>query len=680
MPTKITIKINYIKDLLLFTENNNIIKITKKNTSNNIEYQEYVYIDSLVNNTLFKKEYFIMTNYYDNYTEALESDNFIISFNSDKQIFYEYNYSEQTIYLYYQKIDILFEMIGLVNYNKDITVLTISNLNKISGLNEDFIELLNLKNNILKNNNLIFLPGDIVSINNLTIVDGVNITFNYYLFETNIPIIINDLTKIYFYDPTFIRIINIPINNKNDLNIDAINVLVELKDSNNSLLYSYITNLNFNKVDSDKMSSLVLSFKNYVNTIEFSSITLKIFDYDYYIYFSDLVIGDYIKCKPIEIGDINLYDILIGSNSDIPIPTILDLNIEDYNTNLDQNELNNILSLNKELISKLIENFLFSDKERFLILLDYLVNFKINNYNLYDIKFINEPFNSAKNGITYLENELKFLSTKPNNLMLNSILTNIEIFFKNKKDVSSNYNIYGMIFNNNITWDIYIKKYQLDNPSNKYALIKDLMIIAINFDSIVIYNYSDIDDFNTKIKTLSTTGIPYINTYYRYNRIILNKSNCRLIFGLDENFYLKLYFEINIIYKMLIFYSDTVISSNNTKILNFKTDGLYYFKIYQISKPNGSVLTDKYQYSILFQNIEECNDFLYFINNGTTIKSQNIYSTYYNIPKSKLFVLDSEGYYVVNSSTSLLNTISFTILNLDLSIGNVYVNNNIIQT
>ena len=131
---------------------------------------------------------------------------------------------------------------------------------------------------------------------------------------------------------------------------------------------------------------------------------------------------------------------------------------------------------------------------------------------------------------------------------------------------------------------------------------------------------------------------------------------------------------------MLIFYSDTEISSNNTKILNFKTDGLYYFKIYQISKPNGSVLTDKYQYSILFQNIEECNDFLYFITNGTTIKSQNIYSTYYNIPKSKLFVLDSEGYYVVNSSTSLLNTISFTILNLDLSIGNVYVNNNIIQT
>ena len=34
------------------------------------------------------------------------------------------------------------------------------------------------------------------------------------------------------------------------------------------------------------------------------------------------------------------------------------------------------------------------------------------------------------------------------------------------------------------------KKYLLDNPDNKYNLIKDLMIMAINYTQIVVYLYT----------------------------------------------------------------------------------------------------------------------------------------------------------------------------------------------
>lgn len=678
MPTRIKFIINYINDLLLFTEKNNIVVIIVKDTDNNIDFKEYLYINSLLDDELHKKEYYIVTNYYDIYSNPLTLFNFIFNFdsilklNSNAEIIYKYNYDDQIIYFFNTVINLPITMIGLINYNQTLAVVTISDIEKISGENENYNKLVSLNNNNLNDYNSLELPGDIISINNMVLLDAVNLSFNYYLFETNVPIIISDLTKIYFYDPTFIRIINIPFNDRNNLIVDALNVLVELVNSSSSVVYSYITNLNFNKVDAIEKSSYILSFKNYIDNIEFSSITLKIFDYDYYIYFSTLVIGDYIKCKPIDLNDINLYDILIGSNSQIPTPTILNLDINNYNTNLNLNQINNIFNISNDLV----ENFLYSSKEKFEILLNYLLNYKIKNYNFYNITFVNKQNNSL-NIINYLNKKVNNSSIKSNNLMLNLILSNIQIFFKNKTDVSNSYNIFGMIFNNNNTWDIYTKKYLLDNPLNKYTIIKDLLIMAINYTQIVIYNYSDLDDLNLiKIPLLNNVDLSYINPYYKYNKLIVNKDNSKLVFGLDENFYLKLYIEIKVDYVMLIFYSDTQIPSTNLKVLNFKTNGFYNFKIYQISKPNGSVITDKYEYSILFQNIEECNDFIYWINNGSTIKPPNTYSTYFNIEISKSFELNSDNFYV--PSTNISNVIYFRILNLDLNIGNVFVNNQII--
>lgn len=682
MPTKIIFKINYINDLLLFTDANNLVLVTKKDTTNDIPYNEYVYINSVVDNSLYKKEYFIIINYYDNYTDPLTKFNFIITFPLNISLFYEYIFSEQAIYIYKQNINIPFNMIGLINYNENLAVITRSILFKISGLIDRYDKVISLKNENISDKNFLDLPGNVQIINSLKIQNASNLSFDYYLFETDLPITISDLTKIYFYDPTFIRIINIPFINKNDLEVDTINVLVELIGSNGLVLYSYITNLNVDRVDAKTKSSYVLCFKNYVENIEFTSVNLKIFDYDYYIYFDQLVVGDYIKCNPITIpGDINLYGELIGNNTDIPNPIILNLDINYYKTNLNKNDINNIFNLTKDISNNLIENFLYSDKERFEILLDYLVKFNIKDYNFYNIKFFAEPYSQNNKIINFFNDKLKFLTINPSNVMLNAILSNIEIYFNDKFGVSKNYNIYGMIFNNNNSWDIYTKKYPLDNPTLKYAIIKDLLIMAINFYQIVIYNYSDINDLNgTKISSITNTGTPYINPYYRYNRLILNKDNSKLIFGLDEHFYLKLYIEIQTNYKMLIFYSNTEIPSSNTKVLNFKTNGFYNFKIYQISQPNGSTQINKYEYSILFQNIEECNDFIFWINYGKTIKISNINSTYFNIQASKFFNLDNEGFYVINDSTTSINSIFFRILDLDLNKGNVFVNNQIIQT
>jgi hypothetical protein len=150
-----------------------------------------------------------------------------------------------------------------------------------------------------------------------------------------------------------------------------------------------------------------------------------------------------------------------------------------------------------------------------------------------------------------------------------------------------------------------------------------------------------------------------------------------MVFGLDDNNYLKMYFQIKSDYKMLIFYSDSIITSSpDTTILNFKTEGLYAFKIFKIQNPNGSTQTDKFVYSILFQNIEECNDFIYYIEYGLIKRPPGSTSSYFNFTTSRYFKLDSSGYYILSDSPS--NTISFKITNLQLLDSNVFTNNQII--
>ncbi len=675
MPTIIKLIANYIDDLL-FTSNNNIILIEKKNTSNGIEFKEYTNVNYKIIETLYKKEYYIETTYYDIYTAPLTKLNFIITLNVPNVLF-DYVYLSQTIYFYYETINIPFNMIGLINYNQNIAVLVQANLLTIYDTIVSYFNVISFKNNNLLDTNIITLPGNIISINTFSILSTSIVAFNYYLFNTILPIIIiKDYTNIYIYDPTFIRIINIPIKIINLLSTDTINLLVELVGNSGSIIYSYITNLNINLVEGNSNTSNVISFYNYVKDDTISSVILRVFDYDYYIYFSELLPGDYIGCSQITLDKSDLYDILLKNNTNIPAPTIQNLSILDYNLYFSLSYLDNIFINNQNLSNRLNEEILLSTDERFNIVLNYLKNFKMMNYDIYDIKF--KILTTTQNNIEQDDFKYRSYEINTNNLLLNSVLTNIEIYYTNLNSIVQNYNIYGMIFNNNNTWDTYTKKYSLDNPDNKYNLIKDLLIMSINYQQIIVYNYSDIDDLNSiKVPQIAQAGIIYVNNYWKYNRLVLDKNNSKMSFGLDQNYYLKMYFEIYVDYKMLIFYSDTLFSSSpTTKVLNFRTNALYNFKILQIANPNGSISPNQYVYSILFQNIDECNEFIYWIKDGITVIPPGKISSYFNFTKSKYFKLNSEGYYIESSTTS--NTISFEIIDLNLYNGNVFTNNKII--
>ncbi len=674
MPTKIKLVSNYINDIILFTTSNNNVTIQKTITDNGIPYTEDITINTELENYIYKNEYYIYTDYYDIYTSALNKFNFIFEFNSDRKIFYDYNYNEQTIYFYYESIEIPFNMIGLINYNQNISVFVKCTLNTVENTTQEYLNVISLKNNNLTDNNIINFPGGIVSLNSLTIFGTRNISFNYYLFNTPEPIIISDLTKIYFYNTNFIRIINIPITNVEKIKFDAVNILVELIGGSGAIVYSYITNLNIDFVNSIEKTSNAISFLNYVQNIEYESIVLRVFDYDYYIYFSELAIGDFIKCVPITLDKANLYDILINPNTNIPYPTILNLNIQDYNVFINTDLLESLFAIKSNFANKIVEDLLYSNDERFLIILNYLINFKIMNYNFYNITFLKSEYDISLNQIINTSS----LEIDSNELLLNSNLVNVEIFFNDLTFNLKNYNIYSMLFNNNNTWDIYTKKYLLDNPVNKYNLLKDLMIMATNYTQIIVYLYNDYDDLSsTKLNPLVNAGFPFINNYWRYNKLILNRDNSKMTFGLDDNNYLKMYFQIKLNYKMLIFYSDSIITSSpDTTILNFKTEGLYAFKIFKIQYPNGSVQTNKYVYSILFQNIEECNDFIYYIEYGLVNRPEGSTSSYFNFTTSRYFKLDSSGYYILSDSPT--NTISFKITNLQLLDSYVFTNNQII--
>jgi hypothetical protein len=674
MPTKIKLVSNYINDIILFTPDNDNVIIQSTSTDNNVPYKEDITINSELENYIYKNEYYIYTNYYDTYTSVLNKFNFVFNFNSNRKILYDYNFNKQTIYFYYESIEIPFSMIGLINFNQNISVFVECTLNTINDTTQQYINVVSLINNNLTDNNIIIFPGGIVSLNSLSIYSTRNLSLNYYLLNTPEPIIISDLTKIYFYNPNFIRIINIPITNVKKKTFNTVNILVELIGGSGEILYSYIINLNINFVNSIEKTSNAISFLNYVQNIQYESIVLRVFDYDYYTYFSELSNGDFINCKQITLDKANLYDLLINTNTNIPYPTILNLNIQNYNIFIGTNLLDDIFMINSNFTNKIVEDLLYSNNEKFLIILNYLINFKIMNYNLYNITFLKSEYNVSLNKTI----NTRSLEIDSNNLLLNSNLVNIEIYFNDLKSNLKNYNIYSTIFNNNNTWDIYTKKYLLDNPVNKYNLIKDLMIMAINYTQIIVYLYNDIDDLNsTKLNPLVNAGFPYINNYWKYNRLILNRDNSEMVFGLDDNNYLKMYFQIKSDYKMLIFYSDSIITSSpDTTILNFKTEGLYAFKIFKIQNPNGSTQTDKFVYSILFQNIEECNDFIYYIEYGLIKRPPGSTSSYFNFTTSRYFKLDSSGYYILSDSPS--NTISFKITNLQLLDSNVFTNNQII--
>jgi hypothetical protein len=166
--------------------------------------------------------------------------------------------------------------------------------------------------------------------------------------------------------------------------------------------------------------------------------------------------------------------------------------------------------------------------------------------------------------------------------------------------------------------------------------------------------------------------INLLNPYYGYNKIIYFKDsdiNNNLKFSLDNNYYLKFTLNITVEYKILIF---KITNTFLDTIINFKTDTII-FKIFKIIPPNSNTDLESNVYSILFQNIKECNNFMNYIQYGTELVSNNTKS-YFNITKSKNFKKDDDGYYKITDSIES-ELLYFSIIDLYLTSNTIFLNN-----
>ncbi len=674
MPTKITfIFIDIEQSEFIFNEANGTILIRVIDTENKIQYREYTKVNYDVNEYLKKKEYYIYTNYYDIYTPPpeLTTFNFVIKFNQTNKIFYEYNAINRIIYFYKSSNKISFNMLGLKNFDGNLSVISNLKLSNIDNSIDNLTKIISLKNESLFDENYLELPGTYVLITELKIYDITNLFYEYYLYQTILPLPVGTKLKIYFYDSTFIRIINIPYFNFNRRSIDSVTFLVELLDSTSNVVYKYLTNPNFDYVDNYKSTEFVLFFKNYVTGIEYSNINIRVFESDFSIYFLNLTAGDYILCNQITLSDANLYNLLVYSNNNIPTIPILNLDENKYFKGIELEALIDMISFNNDS-KDLITIFLSSEDEQFDIFTNYLYQFKIKSYNFYNILF---SYNyEVKPIIEYTEaqNISQRSVLYPENVLINNILINIEIVFKDLNGELKNYNIYGTMINNNNTWDIYTKSYNLNN-TNKYNLLKDINLMAINYEKINIYLYNDIGDLNNNIKPSVSI---FSDIYYKYNNFLLNRENSTLGYTLDANYYLKFYINIKSNYNMLIFYSNTLIDSEYD-ILNFKLNNItrIYFKLLKVKEYTGNVKPGTVIFNILFQTIQQVNDFLVYLKTGQYVPQIQNVSSYFNIPKSVNFKKQADGYYI--PTTELTDVINFSVLDLDLNNGFTHSSNSV---
>ena len=207
--------------------------------------------------------------------------------------------------------------------------------------------------------------------------------------------------------------------------------------------------------------------------------------------------------------------------------------------------------------------------------------------------------------------------------------------------------------------------------TDKKQLIKDFIIIIMNYIRVDFYFYNDITDLN---KTLSifknTMGT---NPYFKFNKFILNKPDVALYFDYDEYYSLKLFIEINISYKIIVFNNDTITDT----ILNFQTDQ-YFFQIFKIPTINGNINNLFNVFYIVFMNIKECNEFFNYITNGKLYADDDNLNSFYAIDISLFFKKNTDtGYYQITSDTS--DIIYFNINNIDLNSSSIF-NNNFIKS
>lgn len=649
---------NIINISLINLNSINIIKLTTVTilvslSDNSVLFEEKTIINYRLNNFLSKPEYFTTTSYVT--PDLLSTVNFYIDL--DYGLYYYYQGSGiNTLYIYSQYLYIPSTFIGLINSSSDITtyntidIKTIANTSTFSNSTSNYFS-----NNF--QNGTIIISGLALQITKYLINDS-SISKNYLTYNLVLPTLVNSNLKIYIYDGNYCKIENIKlIENTNPNKIDSINFMIQLLNTNKLPIYSYLVNLNYNKINFNTYDNLVVFFSNFAKNINYDKIELYVFDYDYNLFFKNLVSTDYDKCNIITIGDAILYDIIIKNDSNLITPTIPTLNIDDYLVNIDKIKIINTLFFNKN--TNLVTSFLKSYNNNIDLLIDFLYNFNIKSYNFFNIK-------------TNYSTNTTILNL--NNFLLNGMLMFVDFKFKSliKTDDTYivDYNLYSKLLNNNNTIDLYHKNYTL-TETDKKQLIKDFIIIIMNYIRVDFYFYNDITDLN---KTLSifknTMGT---NPYFKFNKFILNKPDVALYFDYDEYYSLKLFIEINISYKIIVFNNDAITDT----ILNFQTDQ-YFFQIFKIPTINGNINNLFNVFYIVFMNIKECNEFFNYITNGKLYADDDNLNSFYAIDISLFFKKNTDtGYYQITSDTS--DIIYFNINNIDLNSSSIF-NNNFIKS
>lgn len=667
--SKINIIINYVTYTDIF--NQPLLYFSATNP-NGIYYDEISIIQNELNNYVTVPNYYSIINYtYLNVYSSISTYNFLIYLNYG--LLYYYDNINKIIYIYSKFINIPYIFLGSINSEENIdtyNTLILDSFTSPSSLSNNYNIKINIESNSFKESTM-RISGETLEILSLMISKTTNFNYMYYLYNLILPAKINQLLIIYVYDLNYIKIKNINLKDQKNCEIDKINFLVELINSTGDIIYSFLININYDKIKNLSNNNFVIFFPNYVNIL-FSSINLYVFYETYEIYFSNLIPSDYELCNPITISNTNLYDKIINSDVDLIEPVIPFYNLKDYYLNIDKIYLKKYFILPN--ISELVLLFMNSNKDELVLIVDYLNNYNILSYNLYTITRYTMDSNDYNNNINNNEYENSLL----NNFLLNSMKMYIEFLFKNKNETNclefnynKGYDIYTKLLNNNKSIDLFHKEYDFV-INKKKQLIQDLLIIIMNYFQVNLYFYNNLDDLDNTVNIFKNKSLT--NPYIKFNKFILEKSDIKLGFKLDQNYFLKFYLNINLNYKILIFkILKTIILDEVLLFITEYNNQQLIFKIFKINEPNGNTNVNYDLYYIVFKNIKECNEFIKYITTGILYITEDQVKSFFAINKSLNFKKNENNFYIITSD--ITNIINFQLDKLDLTLGNIFSNN-----
>lgn len=731
-------------------QNSSVIISLNDNGYNSFSNEYYIKYDNITN-TIEKKYYIEIFNLN---KENLITDNFILNV---KLFTYKYGYykNESTKSLILYNLDNYYQVIylGLPNLIKSANIQLDYNFAKIEteyiqpeqtyNSKQSFVLLNNYQGILNYLQNTIYLNGLIykIIINSInTINDDGTIINNLDLFKISNNVELSLDTRIYIYNNVkeFSYVLYLSTYNFSEYklfpeNYSTIIVMINYIEENlPEIKYKSIFTLNLQTFNLPKSNSQendeyynVLFFYNYINP-NYKVKNITIFSYDYDKYFINTTkIPEYYNIDE-TIPNINLYNEIIGNDTELIVPIIPNINLNYLLINFNLINLLDMIRYNCE--NNNFINFTKSNIVSISTLINYLANFNIKPCNLYyilnskidyinninNINIIGSNYNQTSKYLTYnynyLYNESEKYGIKKytgkgyidfNNNIVNSIRCKIIFLF----EYGENYTFYGKLFLDNYNIQIYHKNYELnigtelEQIENKKKLVNLLLYLASKSLGIKIIFYNNL---NSEPSIMSTFNyFLNVNPYYLFNEINLSRklNNYDIYLGIDyvnNNYntqYLKLNINIKTNYYILFLYSDknTILDNYDELVFNYSQ---YIFKIFKNKEICGNIYENKHLFFISFNNLEQINIFLKYLNTGLFSINQNNYSqlsNYFNFSKSEIFC----NYYMINNywvldslpepqvpngnpNTLVKNKIYFSINNLKINqiylYGNLFIN------